>query len=217
MEINGNFEVSLPTSISKDFKSAFDKMTEEDFKKLYECVSVDISDVIHAPQFDWKWMQEIKKQFDTMEKYIDLGLPSGTLWADRNYGADDEFSGANAQQWQNIKFEDTSTFPSSDDFQELMDNTDRKFVTNYKKSGASGMVFKSKVNDNEIFMPACGLYNTITSTTDHKLSGHYYTKTPCEKASARYNTLYFNSTMIGAYVDISKNYNSQLRTIKKPR
>ena len=174
-------------------------------------------DTVHSPEYDIKWIETLKKQFDNMEKYIDLGLPSGTLWADKNFGADNEFSGANAQQWQNIKFEDTSAFPSSDDFQELMDNTDHKFVTNYKKSGASGMVFKSKVNENEIFLPACGLYNTATEATDHKLSGHYYTKTPCMKDQSRYNTLYFNATTVGAHVDISKKYNSQLREIKKPR
>lgn len=150
-----------------------------------------------------------------MEKYIDLGLPSGTLWSDRNYGANDEFNGSFHQQWQNIKFEDTSTFPSSEDFKELLDNTDYKFVTNYKKIGSNGMVFKSKVNGNEIFLPACGLYNRITETTDHKLSGHYYTKTPCEHDQSRYNTLYFSASIIGAWVDISKNNNSQLRTIIK--
>jgi hypothetical protein len=213
METNEYFEVSLHAEIGNELRG----MTENELKELLGRVNIGLHDTVHSPEYDIKCIEKLKKQFDNMEKYIDLGLPSGTLWADRNYGADDEFSGANAQQWQNIKFEDTSTVPSSDDFQELIDNTDHKFVTSYKKSGASGMVFKSKVNDNEIFMPACGLYNTITSTTDHKLSGHYYTKTPCEKTNERYNTLYFNSTMIGAYVDISKNYNSQLRTIKKPR
>lgn len=212
MEENDKFEVTLRTDLSDGFKDAFDKMTED---MVSEIIKKNVEMNHNEPFTDYKWFEKVKEQFETMERYIDLGLPSGTLWSDRNYGAKDEFTGSFPQQWQNIMFEDTSTFPSSDDFQELMDNTEHKFVTNYKKSGASGMVFKSKVNGREIFLPACGLYNRIAETTDHKLSGHYYTKTPCEKTHARYNTLYFNSSMIGAYVDISKNNNSQLRRINK--
>ena len=212
MKRDEKFEVTVRTDVSEGFKDAFDKMTED---MVSEITKINL-EMNHNDSFtDYKWLEKVKEQFDTMERFIDLGLPSGTLWSDRNYGAKDEFSGAFPQMWQCIKFEDASTFPSSGDFQELMDNTDHNFVTNYKKSGASGMVFKSKVNDNEIFLPACGLYNRNTETTDHKLSGHYYTKTPCEKTQARYNTLYFNSSMIGAYVDITKNNNSQLRRILK--
>lgn len=36
-------------------------MTEEDFKKLYEYVNVELSKVVHSPQFDLKWVEKLKK------------------------------------------------------------------------------------------------------------------------------------------------------------
>lgn len=48
------------------------------------------------------------------------------------------------------------TMPSSADYQELISQTTREWVDNYKYTGVSGILFKSTVNHNTLFFPASG-------------------------------------------------------------
>ena len=148
---------------------------------------------------------------------IDMGLPSGTLWADRNLGADsitgnvNGFSAGNYYAWgeteprdddwaknkpynyvncpfNNGKSEfDRAYFwnnkdkwldgivlkpeydavvqclgkegcciPTAEDCQEFIDNTTSALTYDYKGSGVDGVLFTSKANGNEVFIPFSG-------------------------------------------------------------
>ena len=86
---------------------------------------------------------------------VDLGLPSGRLWASMNVGAHAEedaglmmnFDTANA-----IKFQGSWHVPSPEDFKELYHNTKSEWT---KRNGIPGRTFTGK-NGNSIFLPAAG-------------------------------------------------------------
>lgn len=115
--------------------------------------------------------------------YVDLGLPSGTLWAMMNVGAETETDygkyfawgtkdGCYASQvttemftrewyeaqekadWGSHVFEDGSVAPSLEQIQELMNNCDYAFIT-YR--GVKGGMLTSRINGNSIFLPAAGV------------------------------------------------------------
>lgn len=62
------------------------------------------------------------KTYKEMERYIDFGLPSGTLWADRNFGADSAKGSGQFLAWDNIP-ENTAT---PQQWKELLDNSEVK-------------------------------------------------------------------------------------------
>ena len=127
----------------------------------------------------------IDELIDSMQKepnYIDLGLPSGTLWAECNVGANIEtecgkyflydlekgfyygqidnelFTGRLHQHPRKdgcISFEpkDGSVVPNRKDAKELCDNCRVKRIIN---RGVSGTLFKSQINNNSIFFVDSG-------------------------------------------------------------
>lgn len=76
-------------------------------------------------------------------EYVDLGLPSGKLWATEN--EEGYFTFAEAVN----KFQDQ--LPTDQDFSELLFNTE-----NYYDSERKGFVLTSIVNGKELFLPAEG-------------------------------------------------------------
>ena len=114
-------------------------------------------------------------------QFIDLGLPSGTLWADRNLGADaPEETGdyyrfretvaftENSPEYAYDKIEgdiagtdrDAATvnlggnwrMPTKEEFDELIEQTEQKWT---KQNGVEGMKVTGP-NGNSIFLPASG-------------------------------------------------------------
>jgi uncharacterized protein (TIGR02145 family) len=141
------------------------------------------------------------------EDYIDLGLPSGTLWATCNVGAQnpwdygdyfawgetepkdyyssDTYKYANGDSYKLTKYcsksdygnngftdnltvleadDDAATvnwgsgwrMPTQAEFQELYDNCDWEWTSDYKGTGIAGRIVKSCNNSNSIFFPAAG-------------------------------------------------------------
>ena len=140
---------------------------------------------------------------------VDLGLPSSTLWAKCNIGAEKEtdygdyfmwgsttpntntpcdwthapFNGgasrfdrdyfnAHKAEWLtedgNLKPQYDAAhaimggnwrMPTKEDFEELLQHTTYKWVTNYKDSGVNGRLFTSKANGKKLFFPAEGYRN----------------------------------------------------------
>lgn len=161
------------------------------------------------------------------EMYVDLGLPSGTLWARGNickdsngnyyigdetdYGCyftfgdtvgQNEGEGHFSQQIyesspavaainiRNIKGTDYDTahillrsnwyMPNTSDLDELNDNTNRTFVSNYNGTGINGLKFTNKSDSSKfIFMPASGAYGWYGETNLDKknVSGIYRSST----------------------------------------
>ena len=128
---------------------------------------------------------------------VDLGLPSGTLWAAGNIGAElpwetgkyfawGETTGYTGEQVTSgvRKFDRPSytassisadltleqdaahvnlggnwQMPTSDYYQELIDNCIYSYHYNYKGTGVTCAIFKSMVNSNELVIPGTGYYS----------------------------------------------------------
>ena len=86
---------------------------------------------------------------------VDLGLPSGRLWASMNVGAHMEADYGllmNFDTANSIKFQGSWHVPSPEDFKELYHNTKSEWTT---RNGIPGRTFTGK-NGNSIFLPAAG-------------------------------------------------------------
>jgi hypothetical protein len=118
-------------------------------------------------------------------EYVDLGLPSGNLWAEANLGADSCLLPGSAYQWCNdvditirknlknrnaVEFKTPSKFdfdicqaimkgdwemPNAEDFQELIDNCE--IVYNDSDYGISFI----GPNDEVLYFPCCAVYTLI--------------------------------------------------------
>ena len=84
-------------------------------------------------------------------EFVDLGLPSGTLWAKCNYGAKSETENGNYYNFEEAQ--KLPITPTKKQFEELLEYTESKWVT---VNGVNGRLFTSKKNNNSIFLPACG-------------------------------------------------------------
>ena len=131
--------------------------------------------------------------FDARNKeYVDLGLPSGTLWATMNTGARSETDYGQYYRWGNGSVmsydktngnytvsqsplppsKDTATLyysgtwhtPTYEQIKELNANTTFTWETNFKGSGINGGKFTA-ANGNYIFLPAAG-YKLSADTID---------------------------------------------------
>ena len=125
---------------------------------------------------------------------VDLGLPSGTKWANCNYGANSETEDGGHYSWDEA-MKLPINLPTKVQFKELCDNTTSVWIKNYKGSGVSGRLFVSKINGNTIFFPASGMcYNNrlIGRGTDGNYwsSTIYYSKLRCAYS------LYFGSSNV---------------------
>lgn len=86
----------------------------------------------------------------------------------------------------NFKFH----IPTKDQVDELIDNTTQEWKSNYLGyEGLNGMIFKSKFNDNFIFLPAAGFY-----TESYKKSGemgYYWTSDLSDESSTEAYSFWF--------------------------
>ena len=176
---------------------------------------------------------------NTMNKIqlIDLGLPSGTLWAACNVGAtspeqaglyfawgeisgfaaDEEGKSERAFFWENYKGKEISydltseqdaahacmggnwRMPTKDQFQELLDNCNVVWTTNYNGTGVSGYIFTSKVNGNSVFFPAAGYcYNSSVGGVGS--DGGYWSASWNSSSSAWRLYFYSGSQILGSYL-----------------
>ena len=98
------------------------------------------------------------------DNYVDLGLPSGTLWARCNVGAasPEVYGGYYRNKYNQYT-------PSVDDWVELMDHCVMVWT---ERNGINGQLVTSP-NGNSIFLPAAG-YRSNDSIIDNGLCGHYW-------------------------------------------
>ena len=109
------------------------------------------------------------RQFVNGIEVVDLGLPSGTLWAKCNLGADSETDYGEYYQFGYFKpYKETKdnfglvefdsingfTVPTQEQFEELLKNT---FCKRSTINGVQGYKFTSKVDERKyVFFPAAG-------------------------------------------------------------
>ena len=63
--------------------------------------------------------------------------------------------------------------PTKDDYQELFDNCNVTWVSNYKEKGVAGRLFISNINGNMLFLPAAGTGNN-SSVNNIGSNGYYW-------------------------------------------
>lgn len=132
--------------------------------------------------------------------YIDLGLPSGTLWADENAEGYYTFDKAKEKFGESL--------PSKELWQELIDNCE--WLWDFKNNQ---MVVIGK-NGNRIVLPACG-FQHIHNVFDNGTIGFYW--------SSDYFTDYidcayhisFSARDVGISNSIGSSYRHSVRQIKK--
>ena len=168
-------------------------------------------------------MQETIKEMGVMKnnqiQMVDLGLPSGTLWADRNLGANapedygDYFRFGETSpyteespryQYTKIKGSIAGTeydaatvilgknfcMPTERQLRELVDNCEWQWT---EQNGISGMKVTGP-NGKSIFLPAAGYRSNSSGTapSDVRSGGYYWSATP--SSSVNGYRLYFNSS-----------------------
>lgn len=132
-------------------------------------------------------------------EYVDLGLPSGTLWATMNVGASSatEYGnyymyGMGSKTYNSYGSTDTPYdgvedpldlskdtarqvwggdwhMPTQIQLQELVSNTTRQWINNYQDSGINGSKFTAQ-NGNYIFIPAAGSNGWTNGTLSNTCS-----------------------------------------------
>ena len=164
---------------------------------------------------------KVKKKFDKVDAidnisdYVDLGLPSGTLWCSHNYGADNEYECGNLYNHEDATELDLlpGQLPSPEDFRELNNFCKHK---RSEVSGVKGMMFISKKNSNEIFFPIADHYEGIYFD---KPNGYYWSSERFQNDGA-YNMKFDLSPVIGeGFVNICntsyRSYGFLVRTVLK--
>lgn len=127
---------------------------------------------------------------------VDLGLPSGTKWADRNVGASSASGYGNYFSWDEIsnrQWGGSWRVPSKEQFDELLANTTSEWTI---INGVKGRKFTAK-NGNWIFFPAAGS-RTGLSTIYVGVEGNYWSRTLyADRPGARAWGLYFDWDYVG--------------------
>ena len=157
---------------------------------------------------------------DTDYEFVDLGLPSGTLWAKCNVGAEHEYDfgdyykyGKGSEQY--IKDDtyyngtedplaaaaDTAAqvmgngwhMPTKDQFEELIANTTFTWEENFDGSGKEGGKFTA-ANGNYVFFPATGYYFYGDDNVHDPRRFNVWTSTPNGNSSAYQFKCYYNNS-----------------------
>ena len=143
---------------------------------------------------------------ETEYVYVDLGLPSGTLWAEHNVGAlfpegyGDHFAWGEIEPKANYTSDNSSSYQQDlgdisgnpmfdaatanwgDDWrmptlEEMFELTQQCTWTWTEVNGVPGYKVASKTNDNYIFLPASG-FRVNGDLLDQNNYGYYWTSTP---------------------------------------
>ena len=104
--------------------------------------------------------------------------------------------------------------PTEADFQELLDNTDNEWVTNYNGTGIKGRKFTSKKNGNSIFIPAAGQH--VNNSHYHTNEGYVWSSSLDTSHSNSAWNLYFDSSRIYASDTFTDRYQAlSVRGVRK--
>ena len=115
-------------------------------------------------KYTWTTYKYCNGSYDTLTKYC-IDNEYGTV--DDKSILDTEDDAARAIMGGDWRM------PTSNEFQELIDNTTNVWIENYNGSGINGRKFTSKKNGNSIFIPASG-YATGTTVYDRGIFGYYW-------------------------------------------
>lgn len=166
------------------------------------------------------------------DDYVDLVLPSGTLWAKCNVGATEPKGYGQYFAWGETQPKGTYTsanytksgisaitaaddaatvnwgaawqMPTKAEMEELFNSTytTQEWTT---ENGITGVRITSKANGNSIFLPATGYYSDYTYAMNTNYSVYYWTSTLYSRYTANAYHLYGNKNST-PYVDAGSRY-----------
>lgn len=112
---------------------------------------------------------------DNLSDYVNLGLPSGTLWCKHNLGAEKEYEAGEYLDYNSVMELDLRPgyMPSKEDFEELVEECTYAWTT---VNDVDGVLFTSYKNGESVFFPVVGMY-TNTGKSYCKSSGFYWSST----------------------------------------
>ena len=123
------------------------------------------------------------------DDYVDLGLPSGTLWKKVNEGADRTNFGQTNDTYDEAISKFANNLPTKEQFEELINNCKWYWEGNgYKLVGPNG---------NSIYLPAAGFLDCDGNMRD--ACGVYWSSTPYDSDDAWF--LYFYSSEVHVGLD----------------
>ena len=111
-------------------------------------------------------------------EFVDLGL--SVKWANMNMGAKSSRENGLYFAWNEVKLDDEGRLPSEGEMMELIEKCNWEWVS---RDGKLGYNVRSKINNNEIFLPAAGL---ICGDKEYFVGemGYYLTNTMKESVGA---------------------------------
>lgn len=106
-------------------------------------------------------------------KFVDLGLPSGTFWAETNVGAETSIKGGGMYLWTDAvskagEWDWGCQLPTKEQAQELINNC--TLSKNERYYGAH-LAYKAGGNTNSIFLPAAGSYKRNSDGSYSEVTG----------------------------------------------
>ena len=126
-----------------------------------------------------KEVKEMEVKNDVVKfEFVDLGL--SVKWANMNMGAKSSRENGLYFAWNEVKLDDEGRLPSESEMMELIENCNWEWVS---KDGKLGYNVRSRINNNEIFLPAAGL---ICGEKEYFVGemGYYLTNTMKESVGA---------------------------------
>lgn len=161
---------------------------------------------------------------EMMYDYVDLGLPSGTLWATCNVGAKNPWNYGGCYAWGEVTMKDEYSketyrfkgspsvldaahdaatvnmgsnwrMPTKAECDELSENCEWEWTDDYNGKGVAGYIVKSRISSNSIFLPAAGYCHGGRGNVGSY--GCYWSSSGYDSYSAW--ELYFSSDRRGVY------------------
>ena len=148
---------------------------------------------------------------DNVSEYVDLGLPSRTLWCKHNYGTEKEY-----EYGELYTFDDAQELgiklPTVDDFAELDEHCDHEWT---EVNGVHGMMFTSKSNGESVFFPAAG-YSRESYSYYRGIYGNYWSSS-LYSATNVYNMWFYKTINLSVVHPKScdyRNYSFSVREVQ---
>ena len=146
-------------------------------------------------------------------EFVDLGLPSGTLWATCNVGADTPEGFGDYCSWDEGKTAAANWgegwyMPTKEQWEELGQHTESTWET---RNGVNGRLFVAN-NGNAIFLPAAG-YRDGEWIVDENSYGDYWSGSP--NIDHPGNTWYFDFSQ--NYYDLNDYHDCSIYSVRAVR
>ena len=175
----GDYNITVEVGYSDMYRGKMARITKSHNVTITRCQIKKIS-------MSYNTMAKDSYAIICGHKFIDLGLPSGLLWADSNVGAENYYNYGGHWVWADLSKaiaqwntkNDYVYVPTADQVKELYGNCT---LTNTDRGGNNGMLVTSKKegNTNSIFFPyAGGQSSDGTWVGTQGSAGCYWTSTP---------------------------------------